>query len=170
MVRSRAVVVATLAVTSVLGTSALGWWFGDQRRAADQPYRVVQVFDGDTIVVRAAGARDQTIRLLGVDTPETHHPRKPVQCYGPEAAAYTTSRLFGRVVTLEDDVVGHDVYGRRLAYVYVDGANFERELLQKGYARLLVIEPNHAHARDMLDDELNARAHRTGLWGVCGGS
>jgi len=92
-----------------------------------------------------------------------------VQCYGPEAAAYTTSRLFGRVVRLEDDVERHDVYGRRLAYVYVHGTNFERELLQQGYARLLVIEPNHAHARDMLDDELNARAHHVGLWGACEG-
>ncbi len=163
MVRSRAVVV----VTVLAATSVLGWWCGDQRRAADTPYRVVQVFDGDTIVVRRAGAPDQTIRLLGVDTPETHHPRKPVQCYGPEAAAYTTSRLFGQVVQLEDDVERHDIYGRRLAYVFLDRHNFERELLQKGYARLLVIEPNHAHARDMLDDELNARARRVGLWGAC---
>ena len=163
MVRSRAVVVVTLAATSVLG-----WWFGDQRRAADTPYRVVQVLDGDTIVVRRAGGSDETIRLLGVDTPETHHPRKPVQCYGPEAAAYTTSRLFGQVVQLEDDVERHDVYGRRLAYVYLDGHNYERELLQQGYARLLVIEPNHAHARAMLDDELNARTHRVGLWAACG--
>ena len=77
-----------------------------------------------------------------------------MQCYGPEAAAYTASRLFGQVVRLEDDVERHDIYGRRLAYVYLDGDNFERELLRKGYARLLVIEPNHAHARDMLDDEL----------------
>ena len=63
-----------------------------------------------------------------------------------------------QVVRLEDDVERHDIYGRRLAYVYLDGANFEEELLRKGYARLLVIEPNHAHARDMLDDELDARA------------
>jgi micrococcal nuclease len=167
MVRSRAVVVVTLAAASVLGSSAAGWWFGDQRRAADTPDRVVQVLDGDTIVVRRAGGADETIRMLGVDTPETHHPRKPVQCYGPEAAAYTTRRLFGQVVHLEDDVERHDVYGRRLAYVYLDGQNFERALLQEGYARLLVIEPNHAHARDMLDDELDARAHRVGLWGVC---
>jgi micrococcal nuclease len=97
------------------------------------------------------------------DAPETHHPIKPVECYGPEAAAYTTRRLFGQVVQLEDDVERHDLYGRRLAYVYVDGHNFERELLQKGYARLLVIEPNHAHARDMLDDELDARALGVGL-------
>jgi micrococcal nuclease len=151
----------------VVVASAAGWWFGEARRAADTPYRVVQVLDGDTIVVRRAGGTDETIRLLGVDTPETHHPRKPVQCYGPEAAAYTTRRLFGQVVQLEDDVERHDVYGRRLAYVYLDGHTFERELLQKGYARLLLIEPNHAHARDMLDDELNARAHHIGLWGAC---
>jgi micrococcal nuclease len=163
MVRARAVVVVTLAATSVLG-----WWFGEQRRAADTPYRVVQVLDGDTIVVRRAGGSDETIRLLGVDTPETHHPTKPVQCFGPEAAAYTTRRLFGRVVRLEDDVERHDIYGRRLAYVYLDGRNFERELLQQGYARLLVIEPNHAHAREMLDDELDATAQRVGLWGACG--
>ena len=69
---------------------------------------------------------------------------------------------------LEDDVERHDIYGRRLAYVYLRGANFEEELLRKGYVRLLVIEPNRAHARDMLDEELNARTHRVGLWGVCG--
>ena len=90
-----------------------------------------------------------------------------MQCFGPEAAAYTTRRLFGQVVQLEDDVERHDVYGRRLAYVYLDGHNYERELLQQGYARLLVIEPNHAHARAMLDDELNARAHHVGLWAAC---
>jgi micrococcal nuclease len=161
--RSRVVVVAIV----LAATSTMGWWFGEQRRAADTPYRVVQVLDGDTVVVRRAGGSDETIRLLGVDTPETHHPTKPVQCFGPEAAAYTTSRLFGQVVRLEDDVERHDIYGRRLAYVYLRGANFERELLRKGYARLLVIEPNHAHAREMLDDELDARARGVGLWGDC---
>src|SRR5207244_12947299 len=115
MVRSRAGgVVAVLTAASVLG-----WWFGEQRRAVDQEYRVVQVLDGDTIVVRRAGGPGETIRLLGVDTPETHHPRKPVQCYGPEASAYTASRLFGQLVRLEDDVERHDVCGRRLAYVYL---------------------------------------------------
>ncbi len=72
------------------------------------------------------------------------------------------------MVRLEDDVERHDVYGRRLAYVYLDDRNYLRELLRKGYARLLVIEPNHAHAREMLDDELDARAQRVGLWGACG--
>jgi micrococcal nuclease len=164
MVRSRAVVV----VTVLAATSVAGWWLGDQRRAADAQYRVVDVFDGDTIVVDR-GARRDTIRLLGVDTPETHHPTKPVQCYGPEASAYTTRRLLGRAVRLEDDVETHDIYGRHLAYVYLDGARFEDELLRLGYARLLVIEPNHAHARTMLDEELDARRRQAGLWGACPG-
>jgi micrococcal nuclease len=81
--------------------------------------------------------------------------------------------LFGQLVRLEADVERHDVYGRRFAYVYLNGENFEEELLRKGYARLLVIEPNHAHAREMLDDELNARRAEcaregSGLWDACG--
>jgi micrococcal nuclease len=154
-------VVAVLAAASVLG-----WWFGEQRRAANEQYRVLQVLDGDTIVVARGDARD-TIRLLGIDTPETHHPTKPVQCYGPEASDYTTARLHGQLVRLEDDVETHDIYGRHLAYVYLNGERFEDELLTKGYARLLVIEPNHAHARDMLLEELDAKRRGEGLWGAC---
>ncbi len=140
---------------------------GGSRRAARHEVYVVQALDGDTIVV-ADGASRETIRILGVDTPETHHPRKPVQCYGPEAAAFTQARLEGEWVRLEDDVERHDVYGRRLAYVYLHGRRFEDVLLTRGYARLLVIEPNHAHARTMLDEELDARAAHRGLWGACG--
>jgi micrococcal nuclease len=90
-----------------------------------------------------------------------------VQCYGPEASDYTTARLQGQLVRLEDDVETHDIYGRHLAYVSLHGARFEDELLTKGYARLLVIEPNHAHARDMLREELDAKHRRAGLWGAC---
>jgi micrococcal nuclease len=162
MARPRTVVV----VTVLAAASVVGWWSGQQRRAADQEYRVVEVFDGDTIVVERGGVRD-TIRLLGIDTPETHHPTKPVQCYGPEASVYTTRRLFGKLVRLEDDVERHDIYGRHLAYVYLDGQRFEDELLKKGYARLLVIEPNRAHARTMLDEEFDAKRQRVGLWGAC---
>jgi micrococcal nuclease len=155
------VVVATVTFASIAG-----WWFGDQRRSADAPYRVVDVLDGDTIIVARGDQRD-TIRLLGIDTPETHHPTKPVQCYGPEASDYTTRRLSGQLVRLEDDVETRDIYGRHLAYVYIHGRRFDDELLEKGYARLLVIEPNHAHARTMLDEELDAKRHRRGLWGEC---
>ena len=163
MARTRAVVV----VTVLAAASVLGWWSGQARRTADPEARVVRAVDGDTLVVAFADGHTDTIRVLGVDTPETHDPRKPVQCFGPEAAAYTARRLTGRVVRLESDVETRDRYGRRLAYVYLDGELFEDELLLRGYARLLVIQPNTAHARTLLADELAARRDRRGLWGAC---
>ncbi len=158
---------ATAVIAVVVIASVAGWWLGGERRAATAAYRVVEVLDGDTITVTRGVGAPETIRLLGVDTPETHHPTKPVQCFGPEASAYTTRRLLGQLVRLEDDVETHDIYGRRLAYVYLHGHRFEDELLQNGYARLLVIQPNVAHARTMLDDELAARHLHAGLWGEC---
>jgi micrococcal nuclease len=150
----------------VVVASVAGHWFGEQRRALDAPYLVVDVLDGDTIVVQRDGSRE-TIRMLGVDTPETHHPTKPVECYGPEASAYTARRLLGKWVRLERDVDTHDDFGRRLAYVYVDGERYDDELLRLGYARLLVIEPNRLYARTLLDEELAAKRRGVGLWGEC---
>jgi micrococcal nuclease len=167
MVRSRAVVVATLAAASVLGASVLGWWLGGVARTAEPHVRVIEVVDGDTIIVAFANGATDTVRLLGVDTPETKHPTKGVECFGPEAAAFTTRRLLGRVVRLESDVERRDVYGRRLAYVRLDGERFNDVLLRRGYARFLVIPPNDAHGRDLLAAELDARRHRRGLWAEC---
>ena len=161
MARPRAVVVAILAAAS-LG----GWWLGAQRRTATAAYTVVAVADGDTIEVARDGERD-TVRLLGVDTPETRHPTEPVECFGPEAAAYTARRLTGRTVHLEGDVEARDLYDRRLAYVILEGERFNDELLRLGYAELLVIEPNHAHARTMLRAELEAKRAGLGLWSAC---
>lgn len=167
MARSRAVVVATLAAASVLGASVLGWWLGEVARTAAPTVRVIEVVDGDTIVVAFPDGATDTVRLLGVDTPETKHPTKGVECFGPEASAFTKRRLTGRVVRLESDVERRDVYGRRLAYVYLRGHRYEDELLRRGYARFLVIPPNDAHGRALLAAELDARRHRRGLWGVC---
>jgi micrococcal nuclease len=165
MARSRAVVVATVAAT-VLGSVASGWWLGGAAPAAVTT-TVVHVVDGDTIVAAFADGHTETVRVLGVDTPETVDPRKPVQCFGPEASAYSKSHLGGRSVRLEFDVERRDRYGRLLAYVLVDGKRYEDDLLRRGLARLLVIAPNGAHARTMLAEELGARRARRGLWGAC---
>ena len=162
MTRSRVVVVAILAAAS-LG----GWRLGQARHAATAEWTVVRVVDGDTIDVSRGGNDTDTVRLLGINTPETHHPTKPVECFGPEAAAFTEEHLAGRSVQLEGDIEGRDRYGRRLAYVVVDGERFNDELLRRGYARLLVIEPNHAHARTMLREELDAKRAGRGLWSEC---
>jgi micrococcal nuclease len=164
MARSRAVCAALAA--ALLGSIGWGWFVGGR---APAPYRatVVDTLDGDTIVARFDDGSTATVRLLGVDTPEVHHPSKPVECFGPEAAAYTRARLLGRRVLLERDAELYDIYGRLLMLVRVDGARFNDELLRLGYARLLVIPPNGLHARAMLGEELAARREGRGLWAAC---
>jgi micrococcal nuclease len=152
---------------ALLGSAAWGWWAGG-RAAARFDASVVATIDGDTIDVRIDAGRVERVRILGADTPETKDPRKPVQCFGPEASAYTHARLSGRRVSLETDSEVRDKYGRLLAYVYVDGARFDDELLRLGYARVLIIPPNGAHGRALVEAELEARAARRGLWGACG--
>jgi micrococcal nuclease len=156
--------VAIVAVTAA--ASLLGWRLGEARRAATTTH-VVEALDGDTVTVRLGSGKADTLRILGVDTPEVHHPDRPVECFGPEAAAYTASRLDGRDVRLEYDTERRDRYGRLLAHVVVDGRRFGDELLAQGYARLLVIPPNGQHGRAMLQAELQARRDGRGLWGSC---
>ena len=97
---------------------------------------VVRVMDGDTIEVEVAGA-NQTVRLMGVDTPKTKHPTRPVEDVGPEAAAVTEAALTGAPVTLTADATGdrEDAYGRLLRYVVVRGVDFNAALVREGYAR-----------------------------------
>jgi len=160
--RGAAVLVAVLAAAS-LG----GWRLGVARRPAEPgSARVVAVVDGDTVDVVRAGRRER-VRLLGVDTPETVDPHRPIGCYGPEAAAFTHHSLEGRTVRLSFDRQRRDRYGRLLAFVDVDGRRFNDDLLTGGYARLLVIPPNGLHGRAMLDEELAARLAGRGLWGAC---
>ena len=152
---------------ALLAAASLGgWWLGVARHDSPGPARVVAVVDGDTIEVQY-GERRETVRLLGVDTPETVHPLRPVECFGPEASAFTRSRLLGRTVRLSYDRVRRDGYGRLLAYLEVDGRRFNDALLDGGFATLLVIPPNGAHGRTMLDRELAARRAARGLWGAC---
>ena len=165
MARSRAVT-RGLVLVALLGSVGWGWFVGGRSPARFRA-AVVKTIDGDTIVVRVRGGALETVRILGADTPETKDPRKPVQCFGPEASAYTHRRLAGRVVTLERDVETRDKYGRLLAYVYVDGVRYDDELLRMGYARFLVIPPNGSHARALLRAELDARAANRGLWATC---
>ena len=133
--------------------------------------RVTRVVDGDTIVVDLGG-RSEKIRLLGIDTPETKSPTKPVQCYGHEASAHTTDLLApGTEVRLERDVEERDQYGRLLAYVYrsSDDLFVNLELARGGFASLLTYEPNVAHVGELSSAVDNARSHQAGLWGQCGG-
>jgi micrococcal nuclease len=128
--------------------------------------RVVRVVDGDTIVARVDG-EDEYVRYIGVDTPETVKPDTPVQCYGPRASDENHRLVEGRTVRLVFDREARDDYGRLLAYVHSGGEFVNADLVQRGYARTLAIEPNTSHAVEFR--RLAARAARAGrgLWGAC---
>lgn len=162
MARFRAGLVAVAAGTLAV---AVGWWSASDPAA--HAATVISTVDGDTIVVEYRDGRRETVRILGIDTPETKHPTDGVECFGPEAAAHTRRRLLGRAVRVGLDVETVDRYGRRLAHIEIDGRSFADELLELGLARLLVIEPNDRGARRLLAIELEARAARIGLWGAC---
>ena len=132
---------------------------------------LIRVVDGDTIDATVRG-NDERIRLIGIDTPETKKPNTPIQCYGPEASAYTTSLLpVGTALYVERDLVARDDYGRLLAYVYrADDALFVNfEIIRNGYARLLTIPPNVAHEDDFEEGNKLARTADLGLWKGCAG-
>ena len=132
---------------------------------------VVAVTDGDTIDVDFGGDVE-AVRLLGIDTPETHHPTKPVECFGAQASARTAELLpEGTEVHLVRDVEARDRYGRLLAYVYRadDDLFVNRSLAEDGFADVLAIAPNDAHAAELARVVSTARAEGRGLWGACGG-
>jgi micrococcal nuclease len=170
MARSRAVArglpALPVLVAALLGSAGWGWFTGG-RTAANLPATIVRVIDGDTVIARLDGGAVEKIRLLGVDTPEVVDPRKPVQCFGHAASDFTKTQLTGRRVSLELDTEQRDKYGRLLAYVILDGHRYNDLLIERGYARFLVIPPNGSHARTMLRKELAARAARRGLWRDC---
>ena len=132
---------------------------------------VIETIDGDTIDVRI-GYKRQRIRLLGIDTPETKDPRKPVQCFGREASERTHKLLPpGTIVQLEHDLEKHDAYNRLLAYVWraSDGLFVNLDLVAGGYADILSIPPNTAHADEFRAAMTAAKATPAGLWATCGG-
>jgi len=132
--------------------------------------RLERVIDGDTIVARLAG-REERIRFIGIDTPETVKPNTPVQCYGPRAHDLN-ARLLGAAgasLTLRFDRELRDRYGRLLAYVYRarDGLFVNARLIAAGAARTLPIAPNTSRAVELRSLQETARAAGRGLWGVC---
>lgn len=131
-------------------------------------WTVVRDVDGDTIDVQQGGTRE-TVRLIGVDTPETHDPRKPVQCFGEAAAAHTKALVAGKDVRLEADSEDsdRDKYHRLLRYVYLpDGTLLNAELIQDGWGFAYVVFPF-----EKLDAfralEASARSAGSGLWSGC---
>ncbi len=141
----------------------------DDRPGAELAATVLRVVDGDTIKVAIAG-HQETIRYIGMDTPESVKPNTPVQCYA-ENASHENTRLLkvGEPVRLVVGAEARDRYDRLLAYVYrrSDGAFINALLLRRGFAHTLTIAPNDRLAPQFAQLEEEARAAHRGLWKAC---
>lgn len=128
--------------------------------------KVVKVVDGDTLDVEFNGKKER-IRLLLVDTPETVHPNKPVQPFGPEASKFAKDTLSNQHVQLEFDMSERDKYGRLLAYVWIDDHMFNEMLLEKGFARVAyVYPPNVKYVDQFRDIQKKAQQSAVGIWSI----
>ncbi len=133
--------------------------------SAVQIRTIARVVDGDTLVLDNA----ERVRLIGVDTPETVHPRRPVEYFAEQASAFTKRMASGKTVLLEFDqanaAVGHkDKYGRTLAYVYLpDGVLLNRAIILQGYGHVYSRLP-FRYLEDFRAAERDAREHGRGLW------
>ena len=129
-------------------------------------YPITKVVDGDTIVVNMNG-KNETIRLIGLDTPETVDPRKPVQCFGEEASKKAKELLTGKMVRIEVDPSQgeRDKYGRLLAYVFLENAVFFNQLMiSEGYGHEYTYNLPYKYQKEFKEAEKTAREEKRGLW------
>ena len=154
------------------------------RRNTVYKAKIERVVDGDTAIVSfifddGKQYQKERVRFLGVDTPETVHPNKPVQYYGKEASDFTKAQLTDKIVWLQTDVSVMDRYNRMLAYVWlkepsekdldnekVIRANmFNARLLLDGYAQVMTVQPNSKYSNLFVHFQREAREQSKGLWG-----
>jgi micrococcal nuclease len=158
----------------LIGATGLLVWGGTRDEGSDGGVtaapsaraEVLRVVDGDTIVV-SVGGREEDVRYIGVDTPESVAPGEPVECFGTRASAFNERLVAGRRVRLRFDDERRDRYGRLLAYVYLGPRLVNAELVRRGYARTLTIAPNDSRAGIFARLERKAARTGRGLWGAC---
>ncbi|HUR49027.1 MAG TPA: thermonuclease family protein [Acidimicrobiales bacterium] len=154
---------------ALVGTGACG------RAGAGGPPdegKVTKLTDGDTLRVQLNGGTEEKVRLIGIDTPETHGRGGLRECFGKEAAAELARLLpLGTTVRLTIDAEPRDRYGRLLAYVYrvSDNLHINLAMAEGGFAAPLTIPPNVAFADVFVQAAADARDAGRGLWSACGG-
>ena len=130
---------------------------------------VTRVIDGDSLDVELENGKEETLRLLLVDTPETVHPSKPVMPVGKKASNFAKEYLTGKKVKLEFDGNKRDKYDRLLVYLWVNGENFNQLLLEKGLARLAyVYDPPYTHHKEFTKAQNRAKDKEIGIWSFDG--
>ena len=127
-------------------------------------FKVVRVIDGDTIELEGG----QTVRYIGIDTPETVHPQKAVQCFGREASNKNKELVEGKEVQLEKDISETDKYGRLLRYVYVGDVFINELLVREGFAHASSYPPDIKYQNLFGEAQREAQGQNRGLWVGCG--
>ncbi|QFR39658.1 PKD domain-containing protein [Candidatus Gracilibacteria bacterium 28_42_T64] len=141
----------------------------DNGEFTEQKVMVERVVDGDTIVIKYQNGKTEKLRLVGVDTPETKHPKKEVQFYGKEASNFTKMMLEGKNIVIKQNVRNYrDKYGRLLGYVYLPGKEekdifFNKLLIEKGYARAYLRFP-FQYSVQFKKAQNKAKKQRIGIW------
>ena len=128
-----------------------------------QEVLVTRVIDGDTIEIEGG----EKVRYIGIDTPETKHPQKTVQCFGKEASEKNKELVEGRKVRLEKDVSQTDRYGRLLRYIYLDDVFVNDYLVRQGFAHASTYPPDVKYQDQFLEAQKEARDNNRGLWTTC---
>src|SRR3989339_1183298 len=128
--------------------------------------KVVRVVDGDTINVEING-KVEPVRYIGIDTPETVDPRKPVQCFGVEASKKNKELVEGKLVRLEKDITDLDKYKRLLRYVWLDDILINLELVKQGFAYSYSYPPDIKYQEQFVKAQQEAREAKRGLWNAC---
>lgn len=125
--------------------------------------KVIRVIDGDTIEIEGG----ERIRYIGVDTPETVDPRKPVQCFGIEASNKNKELVEGKMARLEKDITDRDKYNRLLRYVWVGDTFVNLELIKQGFAYSSSYSPDIKYQDLFVKTQREAREMKRGLWDTC---
>lgn len=172
--RRKHISLITILVVLFIAIGQWQGWFGPATKQMEQSqpglYSIDHYIDGDTIAVNMNGQAEE-VRFIGIDTPETHKPNTPVQCYGPAAAAHTQNVIKaagGKVRLVSDSLsTNRDRYDRLLRYVYLpDGTDVNELNVREGYAFYYPYFPFSKKTQFAADEQVAMKAHR-GLWGAC---
>ncbi|PIQ72902.1 hypothetical protein CO007_02755 [Candidatus Roizmanbacteria bacterium CG_4_8_14_3_um_filter_36_10] len=125
--------------------------------------KVARVVDGDTIETE----NGQKIRYIGINSPELHDPRRPVECFAQEAYEENKKLVEGKTIRLEKDISETDKYKRLLHYVYINDIFINDYLVRQGFAQVSTFPPDVKYVQQFLEAEKEARENNRGLWKDC---
>ena len=153
-----------LLILGLAGTLVSGLACGNTDSGTFEEALVVRVIDGDTVELE----NGERVRYLGIDTPETVHPGKPVECFGPEASERNKELVEGKKVRLLQDGPDRDIYDRLLRYVFVGGTFVNGDLVWGGYAYARSYAGTPLFYQTLVQLERSAREGKRGLWNSAG--